>query len=304
MLETFENFHFIRPYWFTLIPIVCGLHMLAKHASTDRGWQKIIPPKLLNAMVIQPRPAKGLSPTYLAIITLLASLLALAGPTWTRLPTPFGDDQTPLIIVLKMGKSMANSDMAPSRFALAKLKIQDLLKLREGTPTALIVFSDSVHIVLPLTEDHAVLTLYLNALQTDLLPHTSEGISENDISQQVYRLMGERRKVNVLLIGDNIYEANFLIKPMNSDLIRSFYLHLAPSHIEDSFNVYTQWTNGFIRYRADNRDIQLLLAKLDQKIKDSDYESDSKNWKDMGYPMVFVIALILLFWFRPGMVLK
>ena len=51
-----------------------------------------------------------------------------------------------------------------------KLEIGDLLKQRPGARNALFVYSGSVHMVLPLTEDPAIMELFLFSLSTDLMP--------------------------------------------------------------------------------------------------------------------------------------
>ena len=85
---------------------------------------------------------------------------ALAGP---RLPleaaltTTTGTRQTrhdmDLMIVLDVSPSMAAIDIAPSRLARAKLKLQDLAARLQGERIGLIVFSGEAGLLLPLTRD-------------------------------------------------------------------------------------------------------------------------------------------------------
>ena len=58
--------------------------------------------------------------------------LALAGPTWKREPTPFSEDQAPLVIALDVSSSMEMTDIQPSRLQRAQQKVRDLLALRSG----------------------------------------------------------------------------------------------------------------------------------------------------------------------------
>src|SRR5581483_6283783 len=52
----------------------------------------------------------------------------------------------------------------------AKLKLRDLLELRDGGRTALFVYAGSAHMVLPFTTDGSLFDLYLRSLTTDLMP--------------------------------------------------------------------------------------------------------------------------------------
>ena len=85
---------------------------------------------------------------------------ALAGPRLpleTALTTTTGAQQTrhdmDLMIVLDVSPSMAATDIAPSRLARAKLKLQDLAARLQGERIGLIVFSGEAGLLLPLTRD-------------------------------------------------------------------------------------------------------------------------------------------------------
>lgn len=81
---------------------------------------------------------------------------ALAGP---RLPLDTLDNKTQtrhdmdLMIVLDVSASMAATDIAPTRLARAKLKLQDLLARLHGERVGLIAYAGEAGLVLPLTRD-------------------------------------------------------------------------------------------------------------------------------------------------------
>ena len=47
------DFHFIRPAWLLLVPVVVGLWWLARQSQDSlRGWRAVMDPRLLEALTI------------------------------------------------------------------------------------------------------------------------------------------------------------------------------------------------------------------------------------------------------------
>ena len=65
-----------------------------------------------------------------AFATLL-TIIALAGPTWERLPMPVFRNDSALVIALDLSRSMDAADIKPSRLVMARYKIADILKQRK-----------------------------------------------------------------------------------------------------------------------------------------------------------------------------
>jgi Ca-activated chloride channel family protein len=91
---------------------------------------------------------------------------------------PFAEDKAPLIIALDLSQTMDAIDLNPTRLARAKLKLRDLLKIRDGGRTAFFVYAGSTHLVLPSTTDNSLLDLYLVSLSTSLMPRKGKDTTE------------------------------------------------------------------------------------------------------------------------------
>ena len=109
-------------------------------------------------------------PLYLVASGLVISIVALSGPTWRRELPPFVEDKAPLMIALSVAPSMNESDVAPTRLERAKQKVRDLLEARAGARTGLIAYSGTAHLVMPMTDDRAVIEPFLAALTPTLMP--------------------------------------------------------------------------------------------------------------------------------------
>ena len=101
MFDSFSNFHFIRPTALWLFPVAIGLWWLwQRHSDPLRCWREQITPELLNALMVGQETVKFGTAIWLLAVWVL-TVTAIAGPTWKLEPSPFADDATPLIILLK-----------------------------------------------------------------------------------------------------------------------------------------------------------------------------------------------------------
>ena len=90
--------------------------------------------------------------------------LALAGPSWNKIPLPIHKQQTPLVILLDLSPSMWAEDVKPNRLTRARLKLIDLLHTRQEGTTALVAYAGDAHVVTPLTDDTATIISLLHPL--------------------------------------------------------------------------------------------------------------------------------------------
>ena len=107
----------------------------------------------------------------------LLGIFALAGPTWEREPAAFGEERAPIVVLLKATPSMLAKDIQPTRLERAVLKLRDLLEERPGALTALIAYSGSAHLVMPLTRDARIIELFAAEISPDILPKEGDALA-------------------------------------------------------------------------------------------------------------------------------
>lgn len=165
-----ENFHFLRP-WFllALVPLALLAWQLLRQSSKAGLWESVCEPELLP-YITDKASEKSSKLHWLFLPAAVLCIVALAGPTWEQLPTPVFRQESALVIILDMSRSMNAADVKPSRLERAKYKVSDILRLRKDGQTALIVFADQPFIVTPLTNDTKTIENQLPALTTDIMP--------------------------------------------------------------------------------------------------------------------------------------
>lgn len=165
-----ENFHFIRPAAFLFIlPVGLVWWLWQRRSDPLLGWRKQIDADLLKALTVG-EGGSIKSPARWLLAAWLIAVVLISGPTWRLEPSPFAEDATPLMILLKADVSMDTPDPAPSRLERAQLKIADLAALRKGQPLGLIAYAGSAHLVLPPTRDTAVVAEMAGEVSAGIMP--------------------------------------------------------------------------------------------------------------------------------------
>lgn len=171
MSGLFGDFHFLRPGWLlALLPAVWLAFHCIRGASTQAAWSRVIDPALLGALLRE----GGRSHSRLALMLLALgwtlAVLGLAGPAWERLPEPVHRRGDALVVALDLSLSMQAQDLAPSRLARARFKLNDLLQGRRDAYTALIAWAGDAHVVTPLSDDVATIEAMLPVLEPGIMP--------------------------------------------------------------------------------------------------------------------------------------
>ncbi|PIQ97411.1 MAG: hypothetical protein COV67_04280 [Nitrospinae bacterium CG11_big_fil_rev_8_21_14_0_20_56_8] len=132
----------------------------------------------------------------------LAGILALTQPRWGFLWEDVHQEGVDLIVVLDVSNSMRAEDVTPSRIERARHKIADLLGLLAGDRFGLVAFAGTAFVQCPLTLDYSAARLFLNAVDTDLIPvqgtHLGEAIRT---ATRAFRLQ-EKTSRAIILITD------------------------------------------------------------------------------------------------------
>ena len=174
-LDAMAYFHFLRPAWLALAAAGAGARMARAQATgvARDAFGGHLAPHLADALTVGARSRRRVLPIDGVVAALVLMSIAAAGPSWSHIPNPLVAQTAPLAVVVAASPSMDTRDIAPSRLERAQQKVLDLLDLRAGARTALIVYAGTAHRVVPLSEDPAVLKPFVEGLSTAVMP--SEG---------------------------------------------------------------------------------------------------------------------------------
>ncbi len=304
--QFFTQFHFIRPLWLMALIPMFFLVWLRWREESKSSWKDILPEHLRNALTIGERGWRKQLPLKLLMLIVLLAIVICAGPTWQRESSPFGEDKASLLVVLDNSDSMLQKDLPPSRLERSKQKVRDLLAARKGGKTGLVVFAGSAHVAMPVTQDSKVFDPFLAAITPEIMPVQGK-LAEKALPLIDQQLQGQPGST-VLLVSDGVnpatikqYQAYFAGKPYqllilaagNTDIVSNNPMDL------DSLQKLASQTNGrLVEVTVDNSDIEQLNRYVERNMQLNG--ESSMPWKDMGYQLLFPIALIMMLWFRKG----
>jgi Ca-activated chloride channel family protein len=146
------------------------LGLLLRSKLGQGNWTQVCDAELLPYLLQDKPTQRRRWPQFGFALAGLLGIVALAGPTWERLPLPAFRNAAALVIALDLSRSMDAGDIKPSRLIRARYKIADILKRRKDGQTALLVYTDDAFTVTPLTDDTETINSQLSALDTNVMP--------------------------------------------------------------------------------------------------------------------------------------
>ncbi|MFU8789821.1 MAG: VWA domain-containing protein, partial [Methylobacter sp.] len=315
------DFHFIRPYWLlAVLPYLVILALMLRNKLAQGNWSAVCDAELLPYL-LQDKPVKQSRwPLTTGALAALLVIIALAGPTWERLPSPVFRNASALVIVLDLSRSMDAADIKPSRLIMARYKIADILKQRKDGQTALLVYAGDAFTVTPLTDDTETIASQLSALNTDIMP--SQGSNTALALNKAVELFKQAglQQGHILLVTDGVDVDKTLatvkaldkyplsILGVGSDdgapiaLPEGGFLKdqqgniVLPKLNADELKQLAQAGQGVYQtISANDADIQRVLAGINAPAQQQGKQNDNlllEQWADKG-PWLLVLALPL-----------
>ncbi len=111
------------------------------------------------------------------IIGLLFLIIGLANMQFGLKKEEVKHEGVDLIFALDVSKSMLAEDFKPNRLARAKYAIGDIIDQLASDRIAIVVFAGDAYLQLPLTNDHAAAKMYLESIDTDIIPVQGTSVS-------------------------------------------------------------------------------------------------------------------------------
>ncbi|APF18038.1 VWA domain-containing protein [Caldithrix abyssi] len=103
-----------------------------------------------------------------------------------------------IIVALDVSNSMLAEDIKPSRLEKAKHELDNFIDLLQGDRIGLIAFAGMAHLVCPLTLDYGAAKLFLQMMDTDLIP--VQGTALEDAIRTAIRSFNQKERKHKVLI--------------------------------------------------------------------------------------------------------
>ncbi len=324
------EFHFIRPYWLlAFIPGVLIVALMLRNKLGHGNWSAVCDAELLPYLLQEKAVNQSRWQLTTGTIAAFLVIIALAGPTWQRVPSPVFRNESALVIALDLSRSMDAEDIKPSRLIRARYKIADILKKRKDGQTALVVYSGDAFTVTPLTDDTETIDSQLSALTTDIMP--SEGSNTEFALEKAVELLKQAgmQKGQILLITDGVNVDNTMtaVKALDGYSLSILGVGTAdgapiplpeggflkdeqgtiviPKLNESDLARLAKAGKGVYQIiTANDADIQTLLANMDTPVQQKGKENKSlllDQWEDKGPWLLLLVLPLAALSFRKGL---
>ena len=334
-LDFLNQFHFLRPEWFAaIIPLLLLVILIRKATAKQSGWQSVIPSHLYQYMVIGKTEVGAKPPIKLLVIAWFVSVIALAGPTWERLPQPVYQLKMGHVIVIDMSLSMRATDMTPDRLTRAKYKAIDLVNAIGEGEMGLVAYAGDAFVISPLTEDAANISTLIPSLSPEIMPvpgsdpllgiesaaalltnagynsgmiyWITDGIElaqQNELQEYVASIPFT---LNALTVGT---AEGAPIRQQSGELLKDHTGSIViPKLNDDAVKGVVKTSGGrFESFTSNDTDIEALAAiSLLDKGNSEEDEEDSNiqgdQWKEVGPYLVVLLLPLAAFAFKRGLV--
>ena len=325
-MANLDLFHFLRPWWLAGIPMAVLIWWWVRRIMVQRTPESaLFSPHLLKALMISDNTSgrvRAVDGTALALVLLA---LAAAGPTWSKLPSPWFSESAPLVLAMEVSDSMRSNDLQPTRLDRARFKALDLIEARTGARTALIAYAGSAHLVMPPTKDARVIKPFLEGLDPGIMPKS--GASAREVLPMARDVLGDQGVVSSLVFLTDGFEAEdiealaeFSGQPENPGVIALVFgteqggVAMMPdgspvmgsdgarlkTGIDKSIlgQAKTRGKVEIVYASTGDNDLARVLGAVASNLNQAD--DPEAIWQDQGWWLVWPGLLLVLLWFRKG----
>jgi Ca-activated chloride channel family protein len=330
-----SEFHFIRPHWLWLtIPLLIIVALIRYVHKQQSGWQSVLASHLYQHLITTEGIKKVRPPLFLLGFCWVMATLALAGPTWERLPQPVYQLNAGKVVLIDMSLSMRATDVKPDRLTRAKYKAIDLVNAITEGETGLVAYAGDAFTISPLSSDAQNLTTLIPSLTPEIMPIAgsdpalglraaielltnagyqqgeifwiTDGINNQQIKEVSEIFNNSRFRLSVLGVGT---EEGAPIQLIDGELLKdSRGAIVVPKLTVNNLKALSRISGGrYASMQSDDSDINYLveqtLMEQDPTInEDAKQENFGDKWQEMGPYLLLLILPFAAYSFRRGIV--
>lgn len=329
-----DTFHFMRPWWLlSLAILLLALPWLWHLFKQQSGWQRVLAPHLSQALLKS--SDKGQSKVWFGVVASawVITSIALAGPSWERLPTPVYQSERNAVIIIDMSLNTRATDISPDRLTRLRFKALDLLEELTNTQVGLVAYAGDAYSISPLTRDHENMRAMIPALSPEIMPVVgnypllafqeahrmivdagyenaelywlSAGMRLDDYQEISRFLRGKGHRLSTLVAGE---EESSPIRLATGDMLRDNLGRLSMARLNARLfeRISDEYHGRYARLRADDADIKHLTAQgpWQQGVVEDAESERTDQWLDFGPYLAWLLLPLAIFAMRRGVIIS
>ena len=333
--STLNEFHFIRPLWlWAIIPLLIIVALIRYVHKQQSGWQSLLASHLYQHLITTAGIKKVRPPLLLLGFCWVVVTIALAGPTWERLPQPVYQLNTGKVVLIDMSLSMRATDVKPNRLTRARFKAIDLVNAITEGETGLVAYAGDAFTISPLSTDAQNLTTLIPSLTPEIMPIagsdpalglraaiellSNAGYQQGEIFWITDGITNQQMKEVSEIFNDSLFRLSVLgvgteegapIQLINGELLKdSRGAIVVPKLTVNNLKSLSRSSGGrYAPMQANDSDInylieQTLIEQEPNKNEEAEPESFGDKWQEMGPYLLLLILPFAAYGFRRGIV--
>lgn len=201
-----------NPYYFyllALIPVVVLLYIIMQ-LWKRRARRNFGDPEMLSHLAPERSKIKPVLKLVLALLIIASLSVALVNPKiGSRLET-VKREGVDIVFALDVSKSMLAEDVRPNRLAKAKQIISRTLDQLISDRVGIIIYAGQAYPQLPITTDYGAARLFLQTVDTDIIPSQGTAIADAlELATRYFDDENQKNRVLVILSDGEDHEKGF-----------------------------------------------------------------------------------------------
>jgi Ca-activated chloride channel family protein len=338
MIESFSalnEFHFIRPHWlWAIIPLLIMVALIRYVHKQQSGWQSVLASHLYQHLITTAGIKKVRPPLFLLGFCWVLAAIALAGPTWKKLPQPVYQLNTGKVVLIDMSLSMRATDVKPNRLTRARFKAIDLVNAITEGETGLVAYAGDAFTISPLSSDAQNLTTLIPSLTPEIMPIpgsdpalglkaaiellSNAGYQQGEIFWITDGITNQQMKEVSEIFNDSMFRLSVLgvgteegapIQLINGELLKDSRgaIVVPKLTVNNLMSLSDQSGGRYASMQADDSDVNYLIEQslIEQHSSENEEAKQEKfgdKWQEMGPYLLLLILPFAAYSFRRGIV--
>jgi Ca-activated chloride channel homolog len=255
----------------------------------------------------------------LLFCTLILFIFALARPVMDKKEQELQQKLIPIVVALDVSKSMLATDIYPNRIALAKKKLNLIIKKAKNATIGVVLFAKDSFILSPVTEDFVSLKYIVDNLDTN--QNFNNGSNIFATLEATSHMLQDFKVKNLIILSDggndNLYEKELEFAKENEIAIYSIGLATkngAPIPQKDGYlinkngdivtvklnesikNLSLKTDGGYIDFTLDTSDVDAIINRINIQSKKEELSTQKvKTYTELFYyPLALGVFTLLL----------
>lgn len=251
--------------WFLLVvPVVGAGYLLLKNWQSKKR-NEVLDSRLHQYMIKDLSiPKKNLS-ILLKVATISAFCIALVNPKVGERLESIKRKGVDIVFLIDVSKSMLAEDIKPNRMEKAKQIIRSIIEELAGDRIGIIAYAGKPYPLLPITTDYGAAQLFIDDINTDIVPSFGTSIGEAvDMTSQYFNDKSNKKRVAIIISDGEDHEGNVeqSIEQATENDVTFFTIGVG---LSKGGPIPIKRNGATIGFKKDNEDV-VVITKLNEGV--------------------------------------